>query len=125
MGSPPSKAMGVLLHLEINGSSLCNLEAKDKTIDSLLITIKHLVLINILSFISSGNYLKLSNKNHDTWLKCMHITFIGSLLLWCPVLIHVSIHECLRDTHKLIKKSTSAACAHVCCAHAPNNVRRL
>lgn len=103
MGSPPSKAMGVLLHLEINGSSLCNLEAKDKTIDSLLSTMK--VLINILSFISSGNYLKLSNKNHDTWLKCMHITFIGSLLLWCPVLIHVSIHKCLRDMHTFKKKA--------------------
>lgn len=82
---------------------LCNLEAKDKTIDSLLITMKLLVLINILSFISSGNYLKLSNKNHDTWLKCMQITFIGSLLLWSPILIHVSIHKCLRDTHTLKK----------------------
>ncbi len=44
-----------------------------------------LALINILSFISPGNYSKLSNKNPDMWLKCSHITFMRCLSLWCPV----------------------------------------
>lgn len=38
-----------------------------------------LALTNIMSVISSGNYSKLSNKNHDMWLKCLHVVFIRSL----------------------------------------------